>query len=462
MKICPFISHLLGEGNSKTLTIGGKSPDGHSAGPSDDVVVLGYDSDEDASTVSTQVMTGTETKADASSHLYCIKESCRFYHKASGDCQFDLMYSRVKDIEPAGDQSGAREISRDIDKIWKFQTKGVTEIVESLADSDKKHAGTIGDLRQELARKLEEISGAMTKSSIQPVQDEVRLLREKIEGSHEGFDNLSTTISDFVTSLEENLKEIKTLSNGMFRQMTDLKSSLPQEKNIADAVRGSLEAAAGARKGVDDMLAAWKDEIVARIGELSTRQEAWEKRFEDFVQRQNEISQYLEAGKKHQENEQNRQATKESRKFNNLGVTSFHNGAYDMARDQFIQAVKLDPKFAEAYNNLGLAHTELNEEDRATEAFTKAVELNPSLQAAYNNLGYVLYKHGNYEQAIEMYNEALGRSTHNAPAYTNLGNAYFKLGRNEDARAAWTKALELDPGNEKAKRNLKKLGDGSK
>jgi Flp pilus assembly protein TadD len=372
------------------------------------------------------------------------------------------MYSRVKNIEPAGDNSGIKEISREIDKIWKFQTKGVSEIVESLADSEKKHASNLGDLKQEFARKLEDLAGAMTKSSLQPVQNEVQMLREKLEGSQEGFDNLSTTVSDFVTSLEENLKEIKTLSNSLFRQMTDIKSSIPQEKSIAEAVRGSLEGAADARKGVEEKLVSLKDELAGKIGEISARQEAWEKRFEEFANRQNEISQYLEAGKKHRENEQGRQSKKESRKYNNLGVTSFHNGAYDMARDQFIQAVKLDPEFAEAYNNLGLAHTELNEEEKATEAFTKAVELNPSLHAAYNNLGYVLYKQGNYEQAIEMYNEALGRSMHNAPAYTNLGNAYYKLGRNEDARAAWTKALELDPGNEKAKRNLKKLGDKPK
>ena len=69
-----------------------------------------------------------------------------------------------------------------------------------------------------------------------------------------------------------------------------------------------------------------------------------------------------------------------------------------------------------------------------------------------------LFKKGEYEQAIEMYNEALGRSTQNSSAYTNLGNAYFKLGRTEDARTAWAKALEIDPGNEKAKRNLERIG----
>ena len=415
MTICPFISHLLGEGNSRTLAIGARVSDGHASGANEDVITLGYDKDDARTAVQTQVMTETESKPEAAGHLHCLRESCRFFEKSSSECRFDVIHAKLNTLETAREATNEREIARDIDKIWKFQTKGVTEIVESLADNEKKQSETIDGLKREFAAKLDEIAGAMPRTSLESVQSEFRTLRDKIEGREEGFESLSTTVSDFVTSLEEN------------------------------------------SKGTDEMLSAWKDELAEKIGLIAARQDAWEKRFEEFVQQQKRISDYLETGTKHREEEQDRRTKKESRKYNNLGVTSFHNGAYEMARDQFLQAVKFDPELAEAYNNLGLAHTELNDEEKATDAFKKAVELNPSLHAAYNNLGYIMYKRGNYEQAIEMYNEALGRSTRNGPAYANLGNAYYKLNRIDDARAAWMKAIELDPGNEKAKRNLQRL-----
>jgi len=441
MKICPFISHLLGEGYSNTLAIGARAAEGSGPGSAGDVVILGYDSDDGRASVQTQVMTDAGIRTEVSSHLHCLKESCRFFQKASGECQFDLMYTRLKDLETSGESANAREITRDIDKIWKFQTKGVTEIVESLADSEKKQTESVGDLKRELARKIDELAGTVGTSSLQSVQSEMESLKKKIEAREEGLDSLSTTVSDFVTSLDENFKELKTFSAGL--------------QNKLD---GSIEA----HKEIDEKLSSWKEEIVDRVLALASRQEAWEKRIEELVEHQKELAGYLKAGEKHREEEQERRTKKESRKYNNLGVTSFHNGAYEMARDQFLQAVKLDPDFAEAYNNLGLTHTELSEEEKATEAFKRAVELNPSLHAPYNNLGYVLYKQGNYEQAVEMYNEALGRSTRNGLAYTNLGNACYKLGQIDKARDAWTKALELDPGNEKARRNLQRISENTK
>ncbi len=462
MKICPFISHLLGEGNSNTLSIGSRATDGSGSATAGDVVILGYDDDDGSPSVQTQLLTQTAAKEDTANHLYCLKESCRFYQKASKECQFDLVYAALKDPGSKAEGPDIRQITRDIDKIWKFQTKGVAEIVESLADSEKKQTESVVDLKKELVERLERSSGTVATSSLQPIQNELAALKQKVEGSAEGLDGLSTMVSDFVTSLEDNLKELRSLSNDLVRQVSEIRTSLPREDKIAETVQRPLNAAIEMQKDFDRKLSTWKDEIAEKILTVTSRQDAWEKRIEGVVEHQKELSAHLDESRKSREQELNRRSKKESKKYNTLGVTSFHNGAYELARDQFLQAVKLDPDFAEAHNNLGLAYTELNEEANATEAFTKAVELNPLLHAAYNNLGYAFYRQGNYEQAVEMYNEALGRSTSNSPAYTNLGNAYYRLGRIDKAREAWNKALELDPGNERAKRNLKRISETGK
>jgi Flp pilus assembly protein TadD len=452
---------MLGDGGFNTLSIDSSAPAGAGSVTEGDVVVLGYDGDDGSASGRTQVLTETAAEGETASHLSCLKESCRFYKKASGECQFDIMCAALKDSGCGENRVDVGQLVRDIDKIWKFQTQGVAEIVESLADNEKKQAESMAKLEKELDEKIQRVSGKAAGVSLQPIQDELAAIGRKVDGSGEGLEGLSTTVSDFVAGLEDALKELRSLSSDLVGRVTEIQTSLPSEDRMAESVRGPLEAAAEAQKSIEEKLSSWKDEIVEKILSVTARQESWEKRIEEVAERQKELSLHLEEGRKSREQEQGRQAKKESKKYNTLGVTSFHNGAYELARDQFLQAVKLDSQFAEAYNNLGLAYTELNEEEKATEAFTKAVELNPSLHAAYNNLGYAFYRQGNYEQAVEMYSEALGRSTSNGPAYTNLGNAYYRLGRIDKAREAWNKALELDPSNERAKKNLKRIGENA-
>ncbi len=479
MKICPFISHLLGDENHNTLSLGEKTTDGGQTDASDDVVLLGYDNEEGVGSNKD----GTNVNA-ASAQLECLKESCRFYQTASDECRFDMIFSKIDGFEQASAELSP-ELMRDIDKIWQFQTKGVAEIVESLADSDKKQADSLDTLKSEVTDRLEKLNQPGDGTDIESIQKEIESLRDSIKERGEGFDNLSTTVSE----LADNVARLKDMSDDVSKKVADIDGAIPKESTINEILERSAKKTAEGLKAldfsepvksisqkVDDVLGAqkesaedlgkkldsWKEDIVDRVLDLASRQEDWETRINELVDHQKELAGYLEEGKKHREDEQSRSTKKESKKYNNLGVTSFHNGAYEMARDQFLQAVKMDPDFAEAYNNLGLAFTELDDEEKATDAFTKAVELNSSLHAAYNNLGYIFYKKGDYEQAVEMYNEALGKNSKNGPAYTNLGNAYYRMDRLNEASDAWTKALELDPGNEKAKRNLQRISETAK
>jgi Flp pilus assembly protein TadD len=500
MKICPFISHLLGDENSNTLTLNNGAATANDTGGSSDVVILGYN-DGDGSDVQTDVMTKAEPAGDLSSAAECLRESCRFYHKSDEECRFDIMLSKIDQIKPAEDEeSKISGLAKDIDKIWNFQTKGVTEIVESLADSEKHQAQALDKFKEALGKNIESLGVKVEESSRENIKEQINSLREKIEVREDEVESLSNTIAEVVSNLDNSISEIKALSDDVSKQVKELKNSVPEESSLMkmleralDKTENSLTAfdittpikslehkiedlqkkqedsTAGVekklltsiqnQKELERQINAWKEELNAAVSDITSRHDDWETRIAELAENHKQISGYLEEGVKHREEAQTRLSKKESKKYNNLGVTSFHNGAYEMARDQFLQAVKLDPNSAEAYNNLGLAYTELDIEEKATEAFGRAVELNPSLHAAYNNLGYIHYKQGDYEQAVELYNEALGRNTKNGPAYTNLGNAYYKLGRMDEARDAWTKALELDPGNEKARRNLERISE---
>ncbi len=443
MKICPFMSHMLGaDGNVLEIDA---NPAHGSHGNANDVVVLGYDGDGGVG-VKTDRKTRTNAKAGrdnpATSHLYCLKETCRFYRTEDGDCSFDAILSGVTKArkaaeasERAAEKSTRKEdkkdetsaaVARELDKFWKFQTKSVAEMISSFGEVEKRQADTITKLKTDVEKRLSALVPSEDEAderheTMNAIKDGIAEIKDTIDARNDGFETLTTTVSDLVLGFDDSIKQIKSQWEQIMGRMQALEALAPRLQGVESNVGKAVD-------NIDRLERNWA-----------------------------EMMDQVRSDRKKDDSAAAQAKRREAMRFNNLGVTSFHNGDMKLARDQFLEALKRDDTFAECYNNLGLVYTELNENDRAADAFSRAVKLNPELHAAYNNLGYVFYKQGNYERAVEMYNEALGRSANNSSAYTNLGNAHFKLGNKDDARRAWQRAIELDPSNEKAQRSLKSL-----
>jgi tetratricopeptide (TPR) repeat protein len=429
MKICPFMSHMLGNEGTNVLEIGERS------GAAGDVVVLGYD-DEGAGGVKTERKTsrGTAAKKEANSgatHLYCLRDTCRFYRTRDGECTFDaILESTGKLLERSGgggQKDATASVARELDKFWKFQTQSAAELISSFGDVEKRQEASLAKLKSDVEARLssfvrsedEEEEHFQTMNSI---RDGIAEIKDTIDARNDGFETLTTTVSDLVLSFDDSIKAIKEQWEKLAKRMSELESIAPRMERVETSVTRTVD-------NIERLERNWS-----------------------------ELMEVVRSERKKGEDAPAAQAKRrEAMKFNNLGVTSFHNGDLELARDQFLDAIKRDDTFAECFNNLGLVYTELNEENRAADAFMKAIKLNPELHAAYNNLGYVFYKQGNYQRAVEMYKEALSRSPNNSSAHTNLGNAHFKLGQKQEARRAWEKAIELDPANEKAQRSLRSL-----
>ena len=504
MKICPFISHMIDDDHANILQINdsasGKINDEKSTANAKNskVVILGYDDDASGGVATKPAKTKKESSA-APSHLFCLKDTCRFYGKKAGECGFDALFENVKkQMKPAASkQTGKKEtdklaakVTKELDKFWKFQTKSVSELIASLGDSEKNQKSAFDDFNSRLEKTVEEIKSAQPENndeelqkSFENIEKDFASLQEAIESREDGLENFSTTVSELVMNIDDTLSSLRDKHETLSERIETLTASIgqidefhkhledtinekignieelqtPQASDDVKAMSDKIESLLEAHKNIEERMNSWTDTIEARVREVSDQQNAWDEQFGKIADGQSEVMELIRQDRARRDDESSLLKKKEAKKYNNLGVTSFHNGAFEMARDQFLQAVSLDENFAESYNNLGLVYTEMQEEEKATEAFSKAIELNPDLPAVYNNLGYVFYKQGSYDQAIEMYNEALGRSSDNSSAYTNLGNAYFKKGNLEQARIAWEKALEIDPSNDKATQNLKRL-----
>jgi tetratricopeptide (TPR) repeat protein len=440
MKICPFMSHMLGaDGNVLEIDAAAQH---HTPTHGSDVVVLGYDGDGGVGVKADRKTrpSAKATQSGATSHLYCLKETCRFYRAADGDCTFDAILSTVTSARKAAetsDKPGRKDdkrdetsaaVARELDKFWQFQTKSVAEMISSFGEVEKRQAETITKLKTDVEKRLQNLVPTEDEEherheTMIAIKDGIAEIKDTIDARNDGFETLTTTVSDLVLGFDDSIKKIK-------EQWTQIMARIGAIESLAPRIQ--------------DMEA----NVTKTVGNMDRLERNWA-----------ELMDLVRSDRKKDDAAAAQAKRREAMKFNNLGVTSFHNGDMKLACEQFQEALKRDDTFAECYNNLGLVFTELGENDRAADAFSKAIKLNPDLHAAYNNLGYVFYKQGNYGRAVEMYNEALGRSANNSSAYTNLGNAHFKLGNKEDARRAWKKAIELDPSNEKAQRSLKTLDD---
>jgi len=437
MKICPFMSHMLGaDGNMLEIDA---NPTHGSGG---EVVVLGYDGDGGVG-VKADRKTQRNAKGrehPATSHLYCLKDTCRFYRPDDGDCSFDAILSGATQARKAAEASeraatgrkddkkddSSASVARELDKFWKFQTKSVAEMISSFGEVEKRQADSITQFKTDFDKRIAAIVPSEDEEderhqTMNAIKDGIAEIKDTIDARNDGFETLTTTVSDLVLGFDDSIKQIK-------QQWTQIMSRIQALESIAPRMQGVENNVGKAVENIDRLERNWA-----------------------------EMMDQVRSDRKKDDNAAAQGKRREAMKFNNLGVTSFHNGDMKLARDQFLEALKRDDTFAECYNNLGLVFTELNENDRAADSFSKAIKLNPELHAAYNNLGYVYYKQGSYDRAVDMYNEALGRSPNNSPAYTNLGNAHFKLGHKDEARRAWKRAIELDPSNEKAQRSLKSL-----
>lgn len=93
--------------------------------------------------------------------------------------------------------------------------------------------------------------------------------------------------------------------------------------------------------------------------------------------------------------------------MNKLGVACLHMLMFDRARSEFEQAIRLDPRYAEAFNNLGtLAHS-LGDWHRAEKMYKRALQLKPDAPSTLKNLGTLYYAEHKFKKGDQAYERAL-------------------------------------------------------
>jgi len=111
------------------------------------------------------------------------------------------------------------------------------------------------------------------------------------------------------------------------------------------------------------------------------------------------------------------------------------------------QAVRKDSDPSITIYNQGVELTLAKRFPEAQAKFEQAVKENPRFAEAHNNLGYTLRKLGaaNYQKSLEHYNTAIELKPKLAEAYMYRGVLYTQMGRKMEAQADLAALQKLNP-----------------
>ncbi len=143
--------------------------------------------------------------------------------------------------------------------------------------------------------------------------------------------------------------------------------------------------------------------------------------------------------------------------------------AYELAEQSIARALELDSNLGEAYAVLGLLeasrweHTRLGDGNvRAAGAYRRAIDLSPNLPDAYVWFSSLREWEGDYEEAINLLTQAIRVDPLGRIAYVNLPGLLALQGKNQQAIDLLIKAMEIFPDWPKAylymAQHLQRLG----
>ena len=120
---------------------------------------------------------------------------------------------------------------------------------------------------------------------------------------------------------------------------------------------------------------------------------------------------------------------------------------YDRAIEDFNRAIALGRNNDWAYIERGVAYAHKGDFDSAIKDFNQAIRLEPNSAHAYEHRGDVYNTRGEYDRAIADYTMAISLDPYNVNAYMNRGDSYAWKSRYDEAVSDLTTAISLDSNN---------------
>ena len=133
-------------------------------------------------------------------------------------------------------------------------------------------------------------------------------------------------------------------------------------------------------------------------------------------------------------------------KYFQSGTQYFEKGKYREAAIQYQNAIKLDPRYAEAHYQLAQCFLKMELRNGAFTELSRTVDLNPQNSKAHIDLGNLLIAARQFEKAEEQARLVLLREPDNVDAHTLLARVYAVQNNMQASINEMKTALQLAPG----------------
>jgi tetratricopeptide (TPR) repeat protein len=128
-----------------------------------------------------------------------------------------------------------------------------------------------------------------------------------------------------------------------------------------------------------------------------------------------------------------------------MGMIRVGQGQYETAESEFQEALRLEPRNADAFRELATAYDSMGKPDKAEATYKRAIHLAPDNWSSIKQLGVFYFNKGRLAEAEPYLREVVRLTPDSAKAYSNLGGLYTRMGRRTDAEQQLEKSVAIEP-----------------
>ena len=130
----------------------------------------------------------------------------------------------------------------------------------------------------------------------------------------------------------------------------------------------------------------------------------------------------------------------------NLAGSYFNKRAYDLAIQEYLHVMTLNPSIAECHSGLGISYLRKGNLDSAEEAFQQALVLKPELVDPKTGLGMIRYSHRRWEEALYYFRQVWPYRRESLQLALLMSDTCMRLGYYSEAIPILQQAIALYPG----------------